>query len=276
MNANNRPRLSVCLVVRNEAALIGRCLASLRGLEAEIIVVHDGPCQDRTLEIAREYGARVTVVGDASVGVAEPLRQISYQHSGGEWILQLDADEFLSADFAARIPALLGDEAVDAYEPAWPLYDGRRYRTQSWPRKRCLFRRSAISYLGIPHFVVAVSGEVKRIPERLEHQPAYDNVSWPTFRRKWLPWARLQAGWYLRDLEQVPAFQFKDREWPRSVRFRRNWPLAALLIDPWLSAARQLAGGARREGWYAWRYVFFTSLYRAALDWQIFLLKHGK
>lgn len=274
MNGNNPIRLSVCVVVRNEEALIGRCLESLRGQAAQIILVHDGPCQDRTLEMAAAHGARCLVVGETSVGEAEPLRQISYEQARGEWILQLDADEFLSPELAEVLPSLMADGSIDAYEAVWPLYDGQRYRTQRWPRKRCLFRRSAIAYLGIPHFVVTVPGRVKRIPERLEHQPAYDNVSWHTFRRKWLPWATLQAALYLQPLAQVPSFQFTDKHWPRSVQFRRQWPLIALLIDPLISGFRQLADGAGREGAYAWRYVGLTSFFRIALDWNIFLLKY--
>ena len=41
--------ISACLVVHNEEKLIGRCLESIKNLVDEIIVVHDGPCQDKTL-----------------------------------------------------------------------------------------------------------------------------------------------------------------------------------------------------------------------------------
>lgn len=44
--------ISACLVVRNEEAVIERCLESLAGVVDEIVLVHDGECEDRTLEIA--------------------------------------------------------------------------------------------------------------------------------------------------------------------------------------------------------------------------------
>src|SRR5947209_4203128 len=53
------PSISACLVVHDEEKLIERCLASLDGVVDEIVLVHDGPCTDRTLDIARGYGARV-------------------------------------------------------------------------------------------------------------------------------------------------------------------------------------------------------------------------
>lgn len=276
MSGNNSIQLSVCLVIRNEEKLLKRCLASVHDIADEIIVIHDGPCGDRSLEIAAEYGARTTIVGDVPVGEAEPLRQISYEQARGDWILQLDADEFLSEELAERIPSLITDPEMCAYEAVWPLYDGSKYRTVRWPRKRCLFRRSAISFLGIPHFVVGISGPVRAIDERLEHQPAYDNGSWSVFKNKWLPWARLQARLYLSDLSDIASYQYSAQEWPRSVLFRRRWPLVALLIDPWIIALRMLAGGAWKEGMYAWRYVFLTAFFRIALNWNIFKLKHAK
>jgi hypothetical protein len=47
------PKLSVCLIVRNEEQFLGRCLASVRGVAGQIIVVDTGST-DRTVEIARD------------------------------------------------------------------------------------------------------------------------------------------------------------------------------------------------------------------------------
>jgi len=57
------PTLSVILITRNEEANLGDCLASLEGIAREIVVV-DTASQDRTLEIARNYGAIIAEPSD--------------------------------------------------------------------------------------------------------------------------------------------------------------------------------------------------------------------
>ena len=66
MSRNTNPQVSACIVIRNEEAVLDRCLRSLEGIVHEIIVVNDGPCRDRSLEIAASYGARV--ITEAFVG----------------------------------------------------------------------------------------------------------------------------------------------------------------------------------------------------------------
>lgn len=86
------PTLSVCLIARNEAETIGRCLRSVREVAAEIIVVDTGSADD-TVEIARSFGARVARVpwgGDFS-----QARNASLGLATSDWILVLDADEEL-------------------------------------------------------------------------------------------------------------------------------------------------------------------------------------
>jgi hypothetical protein len=49
-------RISACLIVKNEEAVLEKCLASLQGIVDEIVVVDTGST-DRTMEIARRFGA---------------------------------------------------------------------------------------------------------------------------------------------------------------------------------------------------------------------------
>ena len=46
------------MIVRDEENNVSTCISSVAGLFDEIVVVDTGP-QDRTREIAREFGARV-------------------------------------------------------------------------------------------------------------------------------------------------------------------------------------------------------------------------
>lgn len=110
MNAS--PKLSLCMIVRDEEEFLGRCLASVRAVVDEIIVVDTGSA-DRTAEIARSYGARVfnfTWRDDFAAA-----RNFSLDRATGDWILYLDADEELVLEDAARLRPLLDDPNVNAY-----------------------------------------------------------------------------------------------------------------------------------------------------------------
>lgn len=87
--------LSVCMIVRNEEAYLGACLSSIKQLADEIVVVDTGS-DDRTIEIAHMFGARVYEYkwnDDFSAA-----RNCSLAKAKGDWILILDADETISAN----------------------------------------------------------------------------------------------------------------------------------------------------------------------------------
>ncbi|MFN3428721.1 MAG: glycosyltransferase, partial [Candidatus Sericytochromatia bacterium] len=82
-------RISLCMIVKNEAAMLPRLLGSIEGLVDEIVVVDTGS-RDETAEIARAAGARVhhwAWTDDFAAARNESLR-----HATGEWILMLDSD----------------------------------------------------------------------------------------------------------------------------------------------------------------------------------------
>jgi glycosyltransferase involved in cell wall biosynthesis len=99
--------ISVVLITHNEEANLARTLASAAPLVAngrgEIIVVDSGST-DRTVEIARQYDARVFV---------EPWQGFAGQKNSAidkaamDWVLQLDADEALEPQLATEIEAVL-------------------------------------------------------------------------------------------------------------------------------------------------------------------------
>ena len=91
-------QLSVIIITFNEEANIGRTLASVQPVVAdgkgEIVVVDSGST-DRTVEIAKSFGAKVFV--EEWKGFAAQ-KNSAIEKAGGEWILSLDADEELSRE----------------------------------------------------------------------------------------------------------------------------------------------------------------------------------
>jgi glycosyltransferase involved in cell wall biosynthesis len=132
--------LSVAIVAMDEEANIGRILESVRW--ADEIVLVDSGSKDRTCEIAREHGARVTV---------EPWRgyvaqkQYAIELCSKDWVLLIDADEEVSAELAGEIRAAIADPNASAgYRlPRKNLFLGRWMRHGGFypdPKLR-LFRR---------------------------------------------------------------------------------------------------------------------------------------
>ena len=84
------PLVSTCLIVRDEANNLRRCLSSLSGLADEIVVVDTGST-DGTPELAESLGARV--FHQAWTGDFSFHRNHALDQARGRWIHVLDADE---------------------------------------------------------------------------------------------------------------------------------------------------------------------------------------
>ena len=108
-NPNRKPRLSVCMIVKNEERFLGQCLASVKDIADELIVIDTGST-DRTVEIAREHGAQVGHFEWCDDFAA--ARNASIAPATGDWILSLDADEELSLAEKQNLPALLNRNNV--------------------------------------------------------------------------------------------------------------------------------------------------------------------
>jgi glycosyltransferase involved in cell wall biosynthesis len=222
-------RVSACLVVRDEEAVIGRCLRSLSGVADEIVLVHDGPCHDATVTIAEELGCRVFVA--EATGDPEHHTVFAYGQARGEWILTLDADEFLSAELARVIPELIDQPDYAGWEFRWPMWDGTRYITEHGPYKLALFRRRSVHLLGMIHGVERVDPPVRRVELQLEHRPRYNNLALSTVLTKWRRWARINAREFLMPYAEIPRFNWDGpADWPRRRRIVNR--LAPLLFVP--------------------------------------------
>ena len=143
---NRKPRLSVCMIVKNEERFLGQCLASVKDIADELIVIDTGST-DRTVEIAREHGAQVGHFEWCDDFAA--ARNASIAPATGDWILFLDADEELSPTGKAELPRLLSQTQVSLYRlPLINTHQGEK--SQSYvPR---LFRNPpALMFYGCVH-----------------------------------------------------------------------------------------------------------------------------
>lgn len=97
-------KLSVVLAVRNEEENIGRCLDSVKRIADEIIIF-DEYSTDKTVEIAQKYGAKV--FEEQHHDIFHITKQKAIDKASGEWILQMDADEVITADLGEEIKKVI-------------------------------------------------------------------------------------------------------------------------------------------------------------------------
>ena len=101
--------LSFSMIVRNEEARLAGCLASVRELADEMVVVDTGST-DATIAVAEAAGARVEQVewpGDFA-----PARNTALTFLKGDWVLVLDADEQLRPEVIPSLRALMAQPDV--------------------------------------------------------------------------------------------------------------------------------------------------------------------
>lgn len=109
MKENTEKTISLCMIVKNEAEQLSRCLKSVKNLVKEIVIVDTGST-DNTVKIAKAYGAKV--FHHPWTGNFSEARNAALKHATGDWILSLDADEELKReDIHLLKEAIRNDEA---------------------------------------------------------------------------------------------------------------------------------------------------------------------
>lgn len=220
----NKLPISVIVVIYHEESVLDQCLRSCADIVDEIIVVHDGPCQDRSLQIARQY-TDIAYEGPR-VGEAEPHRIKALEQSRNDWVIFLDGDEYLSDILQEHLPDLISQQEYQGYDLTWPtLYRGKYYQAY-W--KRALANKKYFYFIGVPHqYFKPIDGsiKVKKLEYGLEHKPKYDNLTLKTFIHKWYPWTKIHARYFLQDFNNLPKYNCPLTDWERNIRLRIDHPL---------------------------------------------------
>ena len=168
-----RQRLSVVILTKNEESRIRRCLDSVRWTD-EVIVV-DGMSTDRTVEICRDFGARVIL--HPFEGSFAQERNLGMEQASGEWVLQIDADDVVTPEFRVQVERLLSSpQSHEAFKFRRKSYlMGRFMRYGGWyhylPN---LIRRDVVHYVGNVHERPVVNGSIGILDADIEHHPCED------------------------------------------------------------------------------------------------------
>jgi glycosyltransferase involved in cell wall biosynthesis len=105
-----KQKISVVINTLNEEENISYALRSVH-LWADEIVVVDMHSIDRTVEIARDFGAKVFF--HEPIGFSEPARAFAISQSTGDWVLILDADELIPAALSQKLLKIAVNDTAD-------------------------------------------------------------------------------------------------------------------------------------------------------------------
>lgn len=121
---NKRQTTSITLATFNEEANIAQCLDSVKSFADEIIIV-DGHSQDKTVEIAKKYGAKILLRENNHIFHVQ--KNVANEAATSDWVLQLDADERITPEMKKEIIGLLDGNYFG--------YDGWLSPLKSWFNK---------------------------------------------------------------------------------------------------------------------------------------------
>lgn len=134
--------ISLCMIVKNEEAVLERCLTSAAGLYDELIVVDTGST-DRTAEIVLDAGGTVLHYDWQYPGNKGEARNMGIDAASGEWIVILDADEVVCEPLKLR-EMLQSDSDFDAISVQFNNFENGQINL-SWRQPR-IFRRGKFAY----------------------------------------------------------------------------------------------------------------------------------
>lgn len=266
--------ISVVIVMYNEEKLLDRCIKSFIDYVDDLVIVDDGS-NDRSVQIARKYTKKVYCLPHA--GIAEHHRAFSYAHAKNEWILQIDGDEYLSPELAKHLEELIQQD-VDMYDIPWPFYfRGRWFFSLS---KRALFKKNQVYFIGASQEYVKPINKfvkMKRIPYPIYNDPSYEMVSFATFRRKQVPWAKMQAHDLMVPFAKLPKWNCTLVDWEPITKMRIQHPV---LVGMLLSSLYHLGYNLRDCILQKSRYYLYQGIYHAMYFcityYYVYQLQHGK
>ena len=161
-------KLTSILITKNEEANIKRCLASIKDISDEIIIVDSGST-DKRLKIAKSFNAKIINKGFDNFA---SQRNFALSKAENDWVLSLDADEEISQELREEISKAIEAEEFDGYLiPRKNIIFGKEINHTRWsPDKHIwLFKKSKSKFINSIHEEVEVKGRVGELKNSKIH-----------------------------------------------------------------------------------------------------------
>ncbi|HEY1582733.1 MAG TPA: hypothetical protein VGF73_06515 [Chthoniobacterales bacterium] len=260
------PRISLVVCLFQERDFLQRLLRETGGLFDDLVVVHDGPENEKASpgeapaidyghrsqdeELPNEYTQPSLPPHTGSIHelvVAnggryfegprcyqqEPHWPFAWWQARHDWILRLDADEFPSDDlrrWLQNFRNLSEEPAISGYLCIWPMWDGQRTVTRAWPATRnFLFHRRRVRFFGMVEQVPLPDNKWQALPLTLCHQPHRKSYGLHNvlIRPQGRQWRRVIAESLLGQPSDLPRWRWGDETWPYFWQRLRAQPVRA-------------------------------------------------
>ena len=158
--------ISLCMIVKNEEAVLGRCLESAAALVDEIVIVDTGST-DATKEIARKFTDKLfdfPWVDDFAAA-----RNFSFDRASGDYCMWLDADDVIAEPDRARFRAMreqLLPEADVVMMPYHTAFDSHGHPTFTYYRERVVRNEVRFRWAG----AITPAGEIRWSDAAVSHK----------------------------------------------------------------------------------------------------------
>lgn len=126
------PTISLCMIMYDEAEVLKRCLNAARGLWDELIIVDTGS-RDRSIEVAKSFGARVIKV--PWVDDFAWTRNKGIEEAKCDWIFILDPDEVLSPRDIPKVKEYTRRKGIKVYQFKTRNYTNNPYILSYTPNR---------------------------------------------------------------------------------------------------------------------------------------------
>lgn len=169
--------ISVVVSAYNEEKALGRCLASVRQLADEIIVV-DNESHDKTIEVAKKFTKYI--YSHKNILMLNTNKNYGFEKATSDWILNLDADEEIPKELAREIQTVIrSNPKENGFWISRKNIIFGKWITHGlwWPDKQIrLFRKDKGKFPCVHiHEYIAVDGQVGELAEPYTHYN-YDSV----------------------------------------------------------------------------------------------------
>ena len=159
--------ISLCMIVKDEEKVLERCLKSVKPLVDEMIIVDTGST-DNTAKIAESLGAKVFDFAWADDFAA--ARNYAFSLASGDYLLWLDADDFITSENAERFQTLRAHlkQEPDVVMCPYEIMSGGR-TVLTYMRERILKRSAGFEFYGRVHECIVPRGKILNSDFAVQH-----------------------------------------------------------------------------------------------------------
>jgi len=275
-NENDIIPVTVIIPVKNGASALERCLEPLRQMAAVVVV--DSASDDSSVEVARRWGARVLQFR-WNGGFPKKRNWILQTYNfTTEWVLFLDADEEVTAEFVRELrQAVTSTEYVGYWINYTNHFQGHLLRFGVTQRKLALFRVGSGYYERIEdtgwsdldmevHEHPILDGPVGNLRCRIRHNDYTNLYKFIERHNKYSTW-------------EARRYMARATEGQGTARTLRQHVKYALVESPWLSVLyflyTYIALGGILDGGAGLHYAIYKATYFFDISQKIKELKRS-